>query len=923
MIRFGGTLLAAVLGSAALAGPAGAADGFGLKDLAIAFRHADASPARQAGSHPFEMKASVAVNTAGGPGKGELPIDAARNIITYLPPGVIGDPHATPRCSGADFVDTFDNLPACSSSSAIGLVDLRIGITEPESFRSSLYNLEPPPGAAAMLGFIALGGVPVTLKVGVNPNPPYNVVASATNIAQPIRFYGAELTIWGTPANSAHDAVRGSCVGGCPANIPERPFLTLPRSCPADSLSTRIDTSSWQNPGVWLSYAVVTPSTVGCTRLGFTPRMSIQLSTNHADGPTGLDASIDFNDEGLRNPEGIAQSDTKKVVVTLPEGVTANPSLAEGLAACSEADLARETADSEPGDGCPEASNIGRVEVETPILDGKVLRGQLFIASQHENPFGSLLALYMVVKDPELGILVKVPGKVEPDPRTGQLTTTFGETPYELPQFPLGTVRVHLREGGRSPLISPPVCGNFEARAVFTPWSDPTRTVASAIPLRINRGVAGGDCPSGIRPFAPGLVAGTVNNNAASFSAFYLRLTRRDGDQDITRFSAALPPGVVAKLSSATRCPEAAIAAAKGRAGRAERAAPSCPASSEIGRVVAGAGAGSQLTYVSGKLYLAGRVGNAPLSVVAIVPAVAGPFDVGTVVVRQALTIHSRTAEVRVDGAASDPIPHILAGIPLRVRDIRAHVDRPEFTLNPTSCNPFEITAEIWGGGVDVFSAADDSPVSRAERFQAANCARLGFKPRIGLRLKGGTRRGDHPALRGVYRPRQGDANLSRLVLRLPRSAFLDQGHIRTICTRVQFAGDRCPKGAIYGHAAVFTPLLDKPLKGPVYLRSSNNELPDLVADLHGLVDIETVARIDSHRGGIRATFTRTPDAPVSKVVVNLPGGKKGLVVNSRNLCSRRSRADADLSAHNGRRRGLHPVVRAQCKRAGKPKRRR
>jgi hypothetical protein len=297
---------------------------------------------------------------------------------------------------------------------------------------------------------------------------------------------------------------------------------------------------------------------------------------------------------------------------------------------------------------------------------------------------------------------------------------------------------------------------------------------------------------------------------------------------------------------------------------------------------------------------------------------VAGPFDVGTVVTQEALRVNPRTGQVSADGSSSDPIPHILAGIPLKVRDIRVYVDRSKFIYNPTSCDPFKTTAELWGGGNDVFSAADDSPLSLAARFQVANCAGLGFKPRLSLKLKGGTNRGGHPALTGTYRPRPGDANLAGLVLRLPHSAFLDQAHIRTICTKVQFAagagnGAQCPAGAVYGHVKAITPLLSEPLEGPVYLRSSNHNLPDFVAALHGIVDIEAVARIDSKNGGIRATFSEVPDAPLTSVVVSMQGAKKGLIVNSTDLCAAPHRAGAQLSGQNGKSRHLQPELMAKC----------
>jgi hypothetical protein len=304
------------------------------------------------------------------------------------------------------------------------------------------------------------------------------------------------------------------------------------------------------------------------------------------------------------------------------------------------------------------------------------------------------------------------------------------------------------------------------------------------------------------------------------------------------------------------------------------------------------------------------------LSVVAITPGIAGPFDVGAIVVRQALRINPLTVEVQADGSSSDPIPHILKGVPLKVRDIRVYVDKPNFTLNPTSCDPSAAKATIWAGGANVFSSADDIAHALQARFQAASCASLGFKPRLNLKLKGGTKRGGHPALRGTFSPRAADANAKKLVLRLPRSAFLDQAHIRTICTRVQFAanggnGGGCPQGAIYGKATAWSPLVDEPLSGPVYLRSSDHNLPDFVAALHGIVDVEATARIDSVNGGIRAAFPQIPDAPLSKVVVEMQGGKKGLIVNSASLCAVDRRANAQFEGHNGKAAAIKPVVRA------------
>jgi hypothetical protein len=615
--------------------------------------------------------------------------------------------------------------------------------------------------------------------------------------------------------------------------------------------------------------------------------------------------------------------------------MSVNPSQAEGLEVCSEEQLEGETAKSPPGAGCPEASKIGTIEVETPLLPGEILRGSLFVAKPYENEFDSLIAFYIVIKDPELGVLVVQAAKVAPDPRTGQLITTT----EDMPQLPFSHFRLHFKEGARSPLISPPDCGAYDGhdpahepvRATLYPWAGGEPLTTSST-FEIVSGPNEGPCPAGgVSPFHPGFEAGSINNNAGSYSPFYMHLTRADGEQDLTRFSTVLPPGVVGKIAGVSKCPEADIALAKSRSGphggQEELEHPSCPASSKIGRTLAGAGVGSQLTYVPGSLYLAGPVAGDPLSVVSITPAVAGPFDAGTVVVREALTLNPVTAEVEVDGSHSDPIPHILKGIPLNVRDLRVYADRPSFTLNPTSCDPSAVRATLWGGGT-TFAPSAETPAGLSSRYQAANCAALGFKPNLAIALKGGVKRGKFPALRAEVTPRPGDANFGAAVVTLPHSAFLEQGHFGTICTRVQFAagagnGAGCPAASIYGHARATSPLLEEALEGPVYLRSSNHNLPDLIVALHGLVNIDLDSRIDSFKGGIRSSFEAIPDAPVSKFVLEMEGGAKGLIVNSTDICKGRHLAKANLTGQNGRLDRIEPAVTAKCAKQKKRKRKR
>lgn len=936
-------LLATVLALALLQATPASAD-FGLSNLQVGFSSTEGGVATQAGSHPLGQEIGFKVNSREEAG-GTYVEGALRNLDVVAPAGLVGNPTAVQPCTTIEFLREFNGHPSCANSSAVGILEVtlaNLGLVNTGTV--PVYNLVPSPGVPAKLGFV-LEEVPITVNIGIQPTFPYNLVGSLRNTSQVLEVVGSKLTLWGNPANPAHNGERGLCgysldpkrPTNCPveANTPEKPFLTLPRSC-SGPLPTIFEATSWwsgedpEHPGPPTEFkeGATSAGMTNCAALGFKANLNAQATTQSADSASGLTVEFNLTDDGIGAPKGTAHSDIQKAVLTLPEGMTANPGLAEGLATCSEADLQRESAFSEPGEGCPQASKVGTIEVETPVLENKTLKGELFIATPNdpstpgqENPFNTLLALYMVIKDPELGVVVKVPGRIDPDPKTGQLVTTFDK----LPPFPVSHFTARLREGGRSPLISPPTCGTYPVTAQLTPSGNPGSPVTVNSSFQVNRGVGGGPCPAaGPPPFDPGFSAGTLNNNAKTYSPTLFRLTRPDGNQDLTRFDATLAPGLLAKIAGVGQCPDAAIEAAKAKSGRAELAAPSCPASSQIGTVIGGAGVGSELTYAPGKLYLAGPFGGDPLSVVGIVPAVAGPFDVGTVVVRQALDVNPTTAAGEIDGAHSDPIPHILAGIPLRVKEIRVLADRPSFTLNPTNCDPFAIKAQIWGGGANAFSTADDSPVSRSSRFQAANCSRLGFKPKHGFNLKGGTKRGDNPQFQAVIQPRAADANMAKAVVRLPHSAFLDQSHIRTVCTRVQFAagaghGANCPKGSIYGHVRAFTPLLEGAAEGPVILRSSSHPLPDLVFALTGppsaQVHAEAAGRIDSIKGGIRVTFATIPDVPLSKVVLKMLGGKKGLIVNSTNLCKATHRADLEFVGQNGRTHTARPVIKATgCK---------
>jgi hypothetical protein len=883
-----------------------------------------------AGAHP-DFTVAFALSKAGGE-----PYALTRDLVFNLPPGLFGNPKPFPTCSTLQFGSTPDSSE-CPQDSQVGVSEITLGGSNAGLFEEPVYNMNVSGG-----GLVAKFGVyaalyPTFINVRLNPADD-TLIAAVERAPSAAELISAKTTFWGVPASPEHDEQRltpseanthNSPPGGRPSNLPETPFMTNPTSCEPGQEIT-LTATSYQLPESPSVKSGPVPTITGCEFLSLSPEVSAKPTTEMASTGSGFDYEMELPTKGLEFQNLRYDSEARRVEVVLPEGLTVNPSEAEGLGVCSEADFARETYLPVPNQGCPETSKIGSVTALTPVLPEDAT-GALYLAQPYRNPFGSLLALYMTLKVPNRGVLVKLSGRVTPDPLTGRLVTVFDE----IPQLPVSSFKLHFREGARAPLITPPACGTYDTISHFQSWAKPNEVVDRDSTFAISSGVAHGPCPSGgLPPLHPGLLAGMVNNAAGSYSPFNVRLTRTDAEQEITNFSLKLPPGLVARLSGIPFCSDPAIAAAKGRngihGGEEELLAPSCPAASQIGSTLVGTGVGDVLTYVPGKVYLAGPYHGSALSIAAITAAKAGPFDLGTVVVREALEVNPETAEVFVDATGSDPIPHIIQGIPVHLRDIRVYIDRPNFTINPTSCAATSTASTVRGAGLDFVSEADNNPVTVATRFQAADCAALGFKPKLKLFLRGGTKRNQVPALRAVLTARPGDANIAKATVVLPHSEFLEQGHIGTVCTRVQFDagqgnGQGCPAASIYGRARAVTPILDEPLEGSVFLRSNGGErqLPDLVAALHsGKIDIDVVGYIDSVRernnrgevvSRIRTRFEHVPDAPVSKFVLEMKGGKKGLLVNSTDLCRGRHRAELTLSAHNGRNVDTQPEVKASC----------
>jgi hypothetical protein len=810
---------------------------------------------------------------------------ATRNVRIELPPGLTGDPNVLglPQQCPVDALVTWLTGGGCPNGSQVGLTKIIVyGLSR--TFTQPVYMMVPPGGdVVARLGFIA-GAFPTFVDLRVRSEGDYGLVADIPDASAEAELIRAETTTWGVPADPSHDTQRCTSeeafLSICAASPPRPPgsrplpFMTNPTRCGVP-LEMKVSASSWVFPEVFDTATVPFPPISGCENLPFGPQLTALPTSRRAASPSGLDVAI-----RLPGPDGVSvlePSEARDIRVTLPEGLATNPGSADGLSTCSVEQVGfgrREAAH------CPDAAKLASTEFDIPALPRR-MKGAIYLREPEPgNPF----RIWVVADD--LGAHVKLAGQLDVDKQSGQISSVV----LDVPQFPVREARLAFFAGSRAPLATPPACGTYLTHSHFTPWSG-TPPVQGDSPMTISEG-----CDTG--GFAPKLAAGSTNFAAGQHSPFLFTLTRQDGEQNPAALDIALPAGLAARFAGIPRCTGAAAEAGQ------------CPAASQIGHVRAAVGYGTAPLWVPqagpGKrptaVYLGGPYKGAPFSIVAVVPAQAGPFDFGDEVVRSAIYVDPVTAQGTV---RSDPLPQIIEGVPIAYRTIHVAIDRPDFVLNPTGCKEKAIEATV--------TSSVGGTAHPSTRFQAVECAGLPFKPKLSFRLHGGTHRGAHPKLSAVLTPRPGDANIARTVVALPRSEFLDQAHIKTVCTRVQFAADRCPAESVYGHAQAISPLLDQPLEGPVYLRSSDNLLPDLVIALHGEVDVDLVGRIDTVRGGIRSTFETVPDAPVTKFVLTMQGGKKGLLVNSRNLCAAPAFVDVDFDGQNGRSADQRPPLQSSC----------
>jgi hypothetical protein len=827
-----------------------------------------------AGMHPdFTTEFTLNHFIEGGQAKA---VARTEDISVTLPPGLLGNPNALPKCSTAEFLSF-----ACPVDSQVGITSVLVyGFSE---FTEPVYNLEPPrpDEEVARLGFIA-SRLPVFVDIKVRTAGDYGVTATVHRGPGQTSLIAATTTLWGNPSDPSHDEQRliPSEALMCPGTacltaegkreVPRtgRAFMTNPSACQSQLVG--FDFKSYQLPGKVFSATAAMDPITACQGLPFAPTFSAEPTSHVAGAPTGLKTKL-----VLPQHEGAEEAGTatmREARITLPEGMQIAAGAANWIGTCSEEQVGFHQ---EVEAACPDAAKLGTVTVVSPALS-KPLDGALY---QRTPSPGRQFGLWLVSDD--LGLHVKLPGELQPDPKTGKLTAVFSS----LPEVPVEEIELNVWGGSRAPLENPDACGTYTTSYTFVPHSqDPP--VSSQSQMTIDQGCN--------QDFSPTLRAGTTDPVAGKFSPLIIDLARGDDQQQLAGFELVLPDGLLARLRGVPLCPEAVAASG------------ACPAGSKLGHLAAAAGPGPDPLWVPqpGKaepgIYLAGPYDGSPFSIVTAVPAQAGPFDLGTIVVRSGLGLDPDTNRAVIE---ADPLPQFFEGVGLTYRRLHVVLDRPRFVLNPTDCREMKVITKA--------RSTQGAVAGSSARFQVAGCRRLKFKPKLLLQLSGGTERGDFPALKASVRARRGDANIGRVSVALPPSEFLAQEHLVTICTRKQFAVDKCPKGSVYGRAKAWTPLLGKPLWGPVYLRSSDNPLPDLVMALDGELEVNLVGRIDSKNRGIRTTFDAVPDAPITKFVLKMRGGEKSLLVNSTDICRGAHRATVVMRAQNGRRVKARPVLRS------------
>jgi hypothetical protein len=918
-----------------------AASPFALESYEIASETEGGSPDAQAGSHPFQFTTTFSLSSQAVPTHNDYlnttvaevqPLELAKDLRFNLPPGLIGNPTPIPKCSLATFTLSLVSDAHCPNDTVVGVATTvstattGLGLPHvPLGESWPLYNIEPAIGEPAKFAFKTVAG-PVVLDTAVRTGGDYGVVVTVPNITELVAFLGSEVTFWGVPDNSRHDSSRGTCLDqpdfeaeptqwetACPVQEKEQPFLILPTAC-TGPLHTSLEADPWTTPGQFTApreYSLANNTDepyglVGCNRLNFEPSIKVAPDGQQGSEPTGLTVDEHIPQNASLNPSGLAESAVKNTTVTLPAGVAINPAGADGLSACGEAAVGLQSAGEQ---SCPESSKIATVEVKTPLLPNPLV-GAAYLAEQNANPFGSLVAMYIVVYDPVSGVRVKVAGEVKPDPVTGQLVSTFDGTP----QLPFEDLVLHFFGGSRAPLGTPSLCGGYTTTASIEPWSG-NDAVDPSSEFNITSGPGGAPCSDPL-PFAPSLTTGSLNLQAGAFTPFTMTMSREDGNQNLDSIQLKMPPGLLGTLSSVKLCEEA------------QANAGTCGPESLIGETTVSVGlGGNPYTVTGGKVYITGPYKGAPYGLSIVNPAKAGPFNLGEVIVRAKIEVNPENAALTITSDTTGPyaIPQILDGIPLQIKHVNVSINRPDFTFNPTNCSPQEI-----GGSL----TSSQSAVSTLHvPFQVTNCATLKFKPVFLVSTSGKTSRKDGASLNVKLTYPQApfgtQANIGKVKVDLPKQLPSRLTTLQKACPAETFEANpaACPPDSRVGTATATTPVLPVHLEGPAYFVSHGGQkFPELIVALTGegvTVYLHGETFI-SPAGITSSTFRTIPDVPIGVFELKLPEGPYSALAANGNLCKAKLTMPTIFVAANGRRiKQSTPIAvtgcaKAKVKKAGK-----
>jgi hypothetical protein len=903
LLAFAFSVLAGVVGVACAAAIEPA---FGIERFFTAFSEPPFSepfldeggtPFTQAGGHPFAVTATILFNhlvkkeevvDPGGTPEEKVPTEVltggdAENLAVDFPAGVIADPEAVPKCEQVSLEEG-----SCPASSAIGLMAVYL-TGFPYRVFAPLYNMVPPVGVPAQFGTNP-GGLGYVIHVDgrLDPGAGYALSAEISSIPRSSPIYAMTLTLWSHPTDPGHDAERGPCAQSPPsakaegvgASCPLEPsetsdtaFLTMPTSCPGEPLSSTVTVESWQQPGVPFESIANSPALTGCGALQFalqfSPSIEVQPETSVTDTPTGLHVDVHVPQED--SVGGLATASLRGAVVSLPEGLTIDPSVADGLAGCTETPEAASGSEPERPGGeielhssraveCPNASRIGTVEIDTPLFDHP-LPGAVYLAEPYENPFsspqdpgGSLLAIYLVVDDPVSGVVVKLAAHFEPNPQTGRLTMTLNDSPL----LPIEDLKLDLWGGPRAPLVTPAACGTATTTTDLTPWSS-EEAVTPSSGFTIDQGCSD--------DFDPAFIAGSLSSLAGAYSPFTVTFSRQDSEEDLSAVTFTTPPGLLASPSNVPVCPEPQ--AQQGECGQA----------SEVGTATVAVGAGSDPIYLSGRIYLTGPYSGGPFGLSIVVPANVGPFDLGVVVLRASIAVNSRTAALTI---TTTPLPQIIDGIPLQIKRVKVTISRPGFMSNPTNCDPLSVTATI--------SSAARASSDVSSPFEVSNCASLKFSPALtALTRANGEFAGHGASLHVVIVSPAGQANMRSLKVDLPQSLPARGETVQHACPERSFdvSPAACPKASIVGSASIQTPILSTPMTGQAILVSHGAALPNLVLVLQAqgvTIDLSGAVYVNE-RNATSVTFRSIPDVPIRRLDLILPEGPRSILAATAGLC--------------------------------------